>query len=248
MIILGSRGVFKANNIVELENNYNYSKKESRNGAVIIEEFMIGKEVSVEVFTINNRPHILAVTDKITTGAPHFVEMGHSQQSCLNKKKVEEIKELACKAVNAVGIKNGPAHVEIILTETGPKMVELGARMGGDCITTHLVPLSTGIDMIKATIKISCNEEVNINSKFNKGSAIRYFNSPFGIIKSIKNIDKAKAIEGVKEITFIKNVGDIVGDINSSADRIGFVITQANTAKEAVKICEKVIDKIEITI
>ena len=49
----------------------------------------------------------------------------------------------------------GPAHVEMIVTAQGPKMVELGARMGGDCITTHLVPLSTGIDMVKATIDIS---------------------------------------------------------------------------------------------
>jgi biotin carboxylase len=141
----GSRGVVLVNNLEELENKYEYAVGESRKGGVIIEEYMLGPEVSVEVMVVNGDPHILQVTDKITTGAPHFVEMGHTQPSRLGKESVASIHDLAIRAIKAVAIKNGPAHVEIILTKDGPKMVELGARMGGDCITTHLVPLSTGV-------------------------------------------------------------------------------------------------------
>ena len=127
-------------------------------------------------------------------------------------------------------------------------MIELGARMGGDCITTHLVPLSTGIDMVEATIRVACGEKPDITPKFAKGSAIRYFSAPVGKILEIKNVEEAEKIDGVKEITFVKNVGDDSVEINSSADRIGFVIAQGDCAADAVKICEKAIDMIEIII
>ena len=244
----GSRGVVLVNSVYELENEYSYTKDNSRGGGVIIEEYMTGSEVSVEIMTLNGEPYVLQVTDKLTTGAPHFVEMGHSQPSRLGKENVDKIKDLACRAVKAVGIDNGPAHVEIMLTPNGPKMVELGARMGGDCITTHLVPLSTGIDMVKATIKTACGEIPNIAKKHDKGSAIRYFNVPCGVIKSIDGIEQALKTEGVIEISMVKKVGDATCEIGSSTDRAGFVIAQADTAEDAVKVCEKVLEMVQISV
>lgn len=244
----GSRGVVLVRNKEDLKNEYSYTKNNSRGGAVIVEEYMVGSEVSVEVMAVGGTPHVLQVTDKLTTGAPHFVEMGHSQPSDLGDENVAKIKDLAIRAVKAVGIEDGPAHVEIMLTQDGPKMVELGARMGGDCITTHLVPLSTGIDMIKATIETACGRKPDIEQKFEKGSAIRYFDVPNGTIKAIDGVEEAKAICGVKEISFVKGIGDTAGDIGSSTDRIGFVIAQADSAKEAVEICEKAINTIKITV
>lgn len=244
----GSRGVILAHTLEDLEEEYSFTVGESRNGGVIIEEYMEGSEVSVEVMVIGGEPHVLQVTDKITTGAPHFVEMGHTQPSRLGRENVTKISDLARRAVRAVGINCGPAHVEIMLTKDGPKMIELGARMGGDCITTHLVPLSTGIDMVRNAIEIACGIEVNIESKVKKGSAIRYFKTEKGIIKNISGVEEAKNIPGIKEISFIKNVGDIVGNINSSVDRVGFVIAQGESADEAELICEKAIRTIEITV
>ena len=244
----GSRGVVLVHSKEELENEYSYTKDNSRKGGVIVEEYMVGSEVSVEVMAVGGVPHVLQVTDKLTTGAPHFVEMGHSQPSRLGEDNVAKIKDLAIRAVKAVGITDGPAHVEIMLTKDGPKMVELGARMGGDCITTHLVPLSTGIDMIKATIETSCGITPDIEQKLNKGSAIRYFNTDCGTIESIEGVEEARALEGIKEITFVKNVGDKVGTIGSSTDRVGFVIAQADTAEDAVKVCKRAMELIKITV
>jgi len=244
----GSRGVVLVHTLEDLEREYNYTRQNSRGGGVIAEEYMSGAEISVEIMTVQGTPHVLQVTDKLTTGAPHFVEMGHSQPSRLDKTSVDKIKDLAQRAVKAVGIDNGPAHVEIMLTKDGPKMIELGARMGGDCITTHLVPLSTGIDMIKATIETACGTNPDITAKFNKGSAIRYFDVPSGVIKSIEGVEEAEKIEGVKEISFVKNIGDSVGEIGSSTDRVGFVIAQADSADKAVEICEKAIGTIKIIV
>lgn len=244
----GSRGVVLVHDENELKAALAYSAENGRSGSVIVEEYLQGKEVSVEIIVLDGIAHILNVTDKITTGVPHFVEMGHTQPSRIGERDLEEIRDLACRAVKAVGIENGPAHVEIMLTPNGPKMIELGARMGGDCITTHLIPLSTGIDMIEATIRIACGEKPDIERKFNKASAIRYFDAPKGVIKSIDGIDEARKIPGVVDIVFTKQVGDVVDDIGSSTDRVGFVITQADTAEEAVQICDRAIKTVLINI
>ena len=244
----GSRGVMLVNNRQELENALSYSSENGRSGAVIVEEYMVGPEVSVEVIAWQGVPYVLQVTDKLTTGAPHFVEMGHSQPSRLHPADLEKIRDLACRAVKAVGIQNGPAHVEIMLTKDGPKMVELGARMGGDCITTHLVPLSTGVDMIKATIDICLGQTPDIEPIFAKGSAIRFFDVPCGTITAIEGVEAAEAITGVQEISFTKQAGDTAGEIGSSTDRAGFVIAQAATAAHAVNICEQVQETVQFII
>lgn len=244
----GSRGVMLVKDEKEVSDAYTYSRNMSRNGNVIIEEFLIGNEVSVEVMAIDGTPHILAITDKITTGAPHFVEMGHSQPSCLSKEALQDISQLAVKAVKAIKLENGPAHVEIMHTTQGAKMIEIGARMGGDNITTHLVPLSTGIDMVKATIDLAMGNTPNISPKWHKGSAIKYLNMSEGIISKINGIEDARIVEGVKEVVIVKKIGDCVKGIKSSTDRVGYVIAQSDTPKEALKICDKAICRLEIKV
>lgn len=244
----GSRGVVLVHNRQELKDTYEYSHGASRSGTIIIEEYLQGPEFSIEVMVINGKAHILQITDKLTTGAPHFVEIGHSQPTRQTNEQQEKIQDLTYRAVKAVGINTGPAHVEMILTKDGPKMVELGARMGGDCITTHLVPLSTGIDMVKETIKVACGKTPNIEKKCRRGSAIRYFSTSTGILKRIDGVEEAKKIPGIQEITIVKEIGTQITDIGSSVDRIGFVIAQANTVDEAVKICEKAINEVRISV
>ena len=120
--------------------------------------------------------------------------------------------------------------------------------MGGDNITTHLVPLSTGIDMVGSTIKVALGEEPDIEPTRHCGSAIRYFQVPFGTIKAIENVEKAQLIHGVKQITFTKSIGDKSTPIQCSNDRIGFVIAQGVTAEDAVRACEEAMKIIKITI
>lgn len=198
----GSRGVFlieSKTNRKDVDYAFEYSKKYSRNGQIIVEEYMDGCEVSVEALSINGIPHIIAITDKLTTGAPRFVEMGHSQPSMLSSDIKKQIRYVAKEAIKALGIKNGPSHTEIMITDDGPKVVELGARLGGDNITTHLVPLSTGVDMVKCCIEISLGQIPDFKKKFNDGSAIRYFPSVKGKLDSIDNIENTKEIIGVEQ-------------------------------------------------
>lgn len=247
----GSRGIYLINNVKNTEEvieAYNYSMKNSSNGYILVEEFMEGNEVSVECICINGKCNVIQITDKLTTGNPFFVEMGHNEPSMFDSKIQEQIKNVAVKAVKAIDIINGAAHVEIMVTKDGPKIVELGARLGGDNITTHLVPLSTGVDMVECCIKIALNEVPDITKKYNKGAAIRFFDSKEGRVEGIYGLEDAKKIKGVKQISLVHNVGEKVNEIHSSTDRIGFIITQGDTAEKAIEYCDAALEKIKIKI
>lgn len=247
----GSRGIFEVKDIHNedlIVEAYEYCHPFSRVGDVVVEEYMEGPEVSVETLTVNGECHVIQITDKLTTGAPHYVEMGHSQPTMLSKEIAEQISKVAKAANKAIGIKNGPSHTEIIVTKQGPKIVELGARLGGDNITTHLVPLSTGVDMVECCIKIALGEIPDIKKKWNKGSAIRYFEQHAGVIDSIEGVDKAEEIDGVQQISIVHGVGEEVTEINSSGERMGFVIAQDVDVNAAIKDCLAALTKINVII
>ncbi len=247
----GSRGIFEVADITDqnmVRKAYDYCKPYLKTGDVIVEEYMSGPEVSVETLSIDGTCHVLQITDKLTTGAPHYVEMGHSQPTRHSKEIAKKISETAIAANKAIGIKNGPSHTEIIITGEGPKIVEIGARLGGDCITTHLVPLSTGVDMVECNIRIAMGEKPDISCKYNRGSAIRYLSTENGVIKNIKGLDAAKKTDGVVQVSIVHNVGDRVDGIKSSGDRVGFVIAQGRNAAEAIKSAESALSTIKVEV
>lgn len=244
----GSRGVDLLKDDADLDAAYEYTIQYSRGGEIVVEEFMEGPEVSVETLAVEGDVHVIQITDKLTTGAPYFVEMGHSQPSQLSEDTRKRIAEIAIAANNAIGIKNGPSHTEIKVTKDGPKIVELGARLGGDCITTHLVPLSTGVNMVECSIRIALGEEPDLEPKWNKGSAIRYLKTETGVVKEIKGVAEAEQIPGVQQVSIVHGVGNPVGEIKSSVDRAGFVISKAEDAEKAVAIAEEGIRHISVLV
>ncbi len=247
----GSRGIFEVIDITDkklIEEAYDYCRPFSGIGDVVVEEYMSGPEVSVETLSIDGVCHVIQITDKLTTGAPHYVEMGHSQPTRHSKEIAERIAEVARWANKAIGIKNGPSHTEIIITSEGPKIVELGARLGGDNITTHLVPLSTGVNMVECCIKMAIGEKPDIEPKWNKGSAIRYFQQHAGVVMSIAGIDEAEKIDGVQQISIVHGVGETITEIDSSGARMGFVIARDENADVAVCACDLAMDRIKVEI
>ena len=244
----GSRGIDLLEDYSDksIEYAFNYSKAHSRGGELMVEEYMDGAEVSVETLSIRGVCHVIQITDKLTTGAPYFVEMGHSQPSLLEQKIQDRIREVAIAATYAIGIKEGPSHIEIKVTKDGPKIVELGARLGGDNITTHLVPLSTGVDMVECCIRIALGEQPEYIPKYKKASAIRYIETTEGDIKEITGVEIAEQIPDIQQVSIVHGIGFHAGEIKSSVDRVGFVIAQSGTVESAVESCNKAIFNIKI--
>lgn len=246
----GSRGVNLLSCYDEdyLKKAYRYSKESSHSGNVIVEEYMEGVEVCVETLSVDGVCYPIQITDKLTTGAPYFVEMGHSQPSQLPATVQEDIRRVAVAANLAVGNFNGSSCTEIKVTKDGAKVVELGARLAGDYMTTDLVPLSTGVNMVEGVVKIALGEKPEYEHKYQKASAIRFLKSEEGSITSITGVEEAGEIPGVIRIGFDRKVGDQAVEIKSSLDRVGYVIAQADTPARAVKICEEAMKKISIKV
>lgn len=242
----GSRGVLKVESREKIFDAYEYTKQFARNRVVVVEECMIGPEVSVETIAIDGDVNVIQITDKITTGSPHFVEMGHTQPTRLDC--AAEIKEVAIAANRAVGIENGPSHTEIIVTKDGPKIVEIGARLGGDCITTHLVPLSTGVNMVEACIRIALQEKPDITPTLFCGSAIRYFQQHAGIVDTIDGVAEARNMPGVRQVSIVHGAGEFITEIIDSGSRMGFVVAQGINANDAAEKCEKALKTIKVDI
>ncbi len=246
-----SRGVIfveAGKDVASLKELFAYCSSYSHNKIVMVEELMKGPEVSVECFIVNRQVTILAVTDKLVCELPYFVELGHSEQTTMTKSMRNQVEAVAISAVQAIGIVDGVAHVEIKVTEEGPKIVEIAARLGGDYITARLVPLSTGVDMVGNSIALALQQPINITPTLNHGSAIRFIGGRKGIVRDININPDVYSLQGLDEIKVYVHPGDEVNDLHSSNDRIGHVIAYGNDADEAVRIAEKALEYVNIEI
>ena len=245
----GSRGINVAHNEKELRKALDDSFSCSRNGRVIAEEYMDGPEVSVEVLIQNGEPFILQVTDKVTSGEPHFIELGHSQPSQLPHDDLQLIRQLAYNATKAVGIQDGCAHAEIKLTSKGPKMVEIAGRLGGDFITTVLLPTSTGINISEYEILRALGQPKKFDPSYivqNRGVAVKFIEAKQGMVKSVAIDYLAEEMVGVEEIKFVCESGVNYAKAENNNDRFGYVIATGKTTQVALDRCEKIIDSIRI--
>ena len=152
----GSLAVNKITDWAQLLVALQEAQAASFKGEAMVEEFVEGREISVEFISYQGKHYPLQITDKVTTGAPHFVELEHHQPSSLSVDMYDTIYAITERALNALGITNGASHAEYKITDDGHVYImEIGARMGGDFIGSDLVQLSTGYDFVKGVIEVA---------------------------------------------------------------------------------------------
>ena len=146
----GSRGICKLQDRKGLREAVEHAQEESFENQVLVEEYVTGTEYSVEYISYQGEHHFLAMTLKRTTGAPYFIETGHLEPAPVDEKILNNVKKVITHALNTLEIRNGASHSEIKISSDGTiKIIEIGARMGGDCIGSDLVYYSTGYDFVK---------------------------------------------------------------------------------------------------
>ena len=255
----GSRGIAKVTRDMpkeEFEKAYYIALEESRDKSVLIEQFIEGPEFSIEIIVWNGKVNVLTVTDKKTTEAPHFVELGHSQPSCRTAEEVETLKAAAVAGVKALGVNNCACHAEAKLSqqvnkstgqiETVAYLMEIGARLGGDFISTELTHLSTGIDMVAAAVDVALGIEPDLSVKEQpKGACIRYFCPKPGKLVSISNLEALDDPRVYKKKIYVQ-VGDMIPEVTSSLCRSGHVIVTEETPQKAIALAEKLITDVKM--
>lgn len=155
----GSRGIYKLTEPSGLAEAVRCAMEQGFEKKALVEEYAEGQEYSVEFISYQGEHHFLAMTKKDTTGAPHFIETGHLEPAPVDTETLERVKAVVSHALDSLELKNGASHSELKIAEDGTiRIIEIGGRMGGDCIGSDLVRYSTGYDFVRMVIQVACGE------------------------------------------------------------------------------------------
>lgn len=246
---LGSLFVYKINNYEDLVSKVPEVLEGSFNGKALIETFIEGQEYGVESFVYNNVVNVLAIMKKNMTQLPYRSELGHSIPSELPIEIENKIKEVVSNLIKAIGINQGAVNMDLILTSDNIiYVVDVGARMGGNAISSHIIPNGTGIDHVGNVVKLAMKDDtIDITPKYNKCVATRILNLDEGIIKGLPDFSEFFD-DDVIEICFEKKVGDMIEKYISDAQRCGFVVVKGDditaTKQKALMLRNKINESI----
>ncbi|MCR5041115.1 MAG: ATP-grasp domain-containing protein [Clostridia bacterium] len=218
----GSRCVTKVGSAEEILPAVRSAAAVSFEKRAVVEEFIPGDEYSMETVTQNGSHHYLATTKKYTTGAPNFIETGHRQPSGLSKEILQKAYGRIVGALDALHVENSAAHSEFKVDNNGDAhIIEIGARMGGDCIGSDLVYLSTGHDFMKMVIDIAVGNPIKLNPSPTENTvSVKFLFTP-------EDIDKMYAFRDAhpERIVRISQLElENLGRTTDSASRVGYYI------------------------
>lgn len=221
----GSRSITKIEDLSEikkLENAINEAINTSFEKKAIVEEYIDGDEFSAESISYRGNHTVLTITRKQTTGAPHFIETGHIQPAGLNEEMTSKVEKEVIAGLNSLKIENGASHTEFKITPNGDvKIIEIGARMGGDCIGSDLVQISTGYDFLKMVIDVGLGNRPDFTKVVKPQKAIIKF---IFTEKDIQELEKIKN-ERPENIYYISPIDRINShEIIDSSTRYGYYI------------------------
>lgn len=233
----GSRGIYKAVNLNELTIAMKNAKEVSFTDDILIEEYIDGKEYSIETISQNGVHKILQVTEKFTSGAPNFIETAHLSPARVDYASKQEIFEVIEKSLEVLKVKNGASHSEIKISSEGKvKIIEIAARMGGDFIGSDMVEISTGFDFVKSVIKVAIGETIDFKHNVSGNIALVKF------ILDDKDINNLKYVKNEYPTTVREYyIHPQIKSVSDSSTRNGYCILEIHNAEqleEVLKIFE----------
>ncbi|MBR4853806.1 MAG: ATP-grasp domain-containing protein [Alistipes sp.] len=218
----GSLGVTKVETSADLVSAIEYAMGKSFKHQAMVEEFIEGREISVEFISYSGVHYPLQITDKVTTEAPHFVELEHHQPAKLSEDMYAFIYEITRKALDALRLTNGASHAEYKITNEGRiAIMEIGGRMGGDFIGSDLVRLSTGYDFVKGVIDVALGVFEEPVKTLNMCSGVYFLCKETKHLKTI--IEKWK---NNPSFVYGEVTDKELREVTCSGDRSGYIIYQ----------------------
>ena|GEM_PF-447614 len=238
--------VYKNYNLEELLANFHraqdlapeiYAKyAPSRTPKIIIEGFLNGSIHSVDAFVdADGTPHVLPHIVDYQTGYDigyddnfHYSRILPSKLSAPDQQALLHVAELGCRSL---GMKNSPAHIEIIMTKDGPRIVEIGARNGGYRERMHR--LANGIDITGAALSLSLGRQLIIRATKNEPCAVlELFPKTPGIFTGIANEDALRKLPSLNYFSVKAKLGNFVGKAGDGYKMCAVVILHNSDEKQ----------------
>jgi argininosuccinate lyase len=223
------------------------ARQQPRSPLVLLEQVLVGPEISVETVTVDGQTTVVGITDKSLVGAPFFVESGHMFPASLDAAVARAAAELAVGALAAVGFDRGVAHTEMRLTDEGPRIVEINPRPAGNQIT-ELVRRVTGVDLPMVHTQLALGEQPDL-AVYDTGvrsAAISFVVPPR--VGTVDRIDGTEAMVSAPDVVdwAVKPAGHRAGDGSSNNDYLGHVMVVDTTGARARARADKLVTGLEV--
>lgn len=191
---------------------------------VLVEEYIKGKEYSVEGVIEDGQPLIFSVTEKLLSPEPHFVEVGHIIPAQTNPELKAKIKTYLEKITNALELGSGPFHAELRLSSQGPILMEIAMRLAGDYIPM-LIEEAYGIDLYEQSFNVLTGKRVNTNRTKKLNAGITFFYRPeLKTLKSTDYFNQIKKFAYVRGVKSYYKAGDTIPDLPMEKHKLGYAI------------------------
>lgn len=228
----GSRGVGLCKTSKEASKFINEAMAHTRKDFILVEEHIEGQEYSVEAIHTHEQTDILQVTEKQLSEFPSRVEMGHLAPAELDSDTLNAIESIIKKIAKGFKYKACASHTEIKINNGKITVIETSPRLGGDMITSHLVPLSTGQDIEDFLIDICLDSKPILANRKRNFAGIFYINLPLGTVTDIHDLSAIRNHPNCISLEVTVKVGDEIQEIKNSLDRYGHVVVQANDLEQ----------------
>jgi biotin carboxylase len=234
--LAGSRGVFLVRRGGDLVRWERLLERYHYHGPFLVEEYLPGPEFSVETISSRGRHDVVGVTRNFLGPAPLFVENGHvhpAPDPAVNA----EVAALAVELLRLAGYLTGPAHTEIIWTQSGPRIVESQARLAGGRIP-HLVKLATGLDMERAVFRALAGRPLGTTSP-GCSARVAFLEFPRGRLRSVTGLDAVRELDFVRELSFPFEIGDVIPPVLDAKSRHGYVVVTGSSPRHTQALAEQ---------
>ncbi|MFE5084435.1 ATP-grasp domain-containing protein [Streptomyces mirabilis] len=219
-----------------------------RDERVLVQEYVGGREFSVESVTQHGVTTHLCITRKHTTGGTHRVELGHALPARLPAAAERTLLDQAGRAVTAVGVRNGATHTELVLGADGRcTVLEIGARLGAGHIGV-LIQHALGIDPWRTLWDIALGRHpAALTPTRGRYAAVRFLTTPHaGRLVAVTGLPAVSTTIPAVRVRVAE--GAPVGPATSNRGRLGHVIVTGHDPLAIDDQADRILRQITITV
>jgi biotin carboxylase len=231
-----SQGVIRVNNDEEAAAGATRIRdilKDSQE-VLLVERFVPGVEVAVEGLLSQANLHVLAVFDKPDPlDGPFFEETIYVTPSRLSPAVLREIGDAADRAAGALGLTEGPVHVELRIGDDGVvTTLELAARsIGGLCARS--LRFGAGVSLEELIVRHALGLGVEGLHRESQASGVMMLPiRDAGELDHVSGLEEARAIDGVVGVDITIAPGRAVVPLPEGDRYLGFIFARGASPED----------------
>ena len=249
----GARGVVRVTEDIDTRWAYAAALAASPSRQVLVEEWLPGAQISTESLLIDNRIYTPGLSDRnyarLEQFRPYVIEDGGDLPANLDPDQRQELDRVLLQTARALGLNRWTMKGDVVWTSTGPKIIEVAARLSGGFFCTHTAPLSNGVDILKAAIELALNITPDANaleSKCKRFICQRFLFPEPGRVVKVQGTREAARLPGIHLLRMYLKPGDSIPPVTCHPDRGGMVIASGASRIEAQTRAQQALDAILI--